>query len=194
MSSGVLEASQDFARFVSALSRTKLLVRAIVAIFGGPGGASSTLFRSSWPIFRSKKPLRGVPGLISEAEMSRFSTFVASEGFVPARPSDPYETLRGRTNFKLRAFARRSKNVKKSLRKRIRQCCLRRTCSAQAPGPSASILGEARARCWTSPGRLWLARGVPRLALERHLGFYKPSRAHLDASPTRPWAPRMVQD
>ena len=170
------------------------LVRANKKFFGGPGGASSVFLRSSKPILRSIKALGRLPGSISEADAPLFSTFVASWDPVPALPSDPYETLRGRTNFKLRAVVRRSKNVPKSLRKRIRQCSSRRTCSAQAPGPSATVPGESRARFWTSPGRLWLARGVPRLALERHLGFYKPSRAHLDASLTRPWAPRMVQD
>ena len=48
---------------------------------------------------------RALPGSILEGEKHRFSSFIAVRGPVLARSSDPYETLRGRTNFELRAFA-----------------------------------------------------------------------------------------
>ena len=48
---------------------------------------------------------RALPGSILEGEKHRFSSFIAVRDPVLARSSDPYETLRGRTNFELRAFA-----------------------------------------------------------------------------------------
>ena len=42
---------------------------------------------------------------IFESKTTGSSTFVASGMHASARPPDPYETLRGRTNFKLRSLA-----------------------------------------------------------------------------------------
>ena len=63
-----------------------------------------------------------------------------------------------------------------------------------SPGGSWSVFGAARGRFWTAPGRSWLARDVPRSALEQYLGVQKPSRARPDACPKRPWAPKTIQD
>ena len=43
-----------------------------------------------------------LPGSILEGEKHRFPSFVAACPLVLARSSDPYETLRGRTNFEVR--------------------------------------------------------------------------------------------
>ena len=62
------------------------------------------------------------------------------------------------------------------------------------PRSSWSVFGAPWGSFWVTPGRSWRARGAPRLALGRHLGVQKPSRARPDASPKRPWAPKTAQD
>ena len=73
---------------------------------------------------RSRDASRTLRGSIFENEMTSFSTFVASGMHASARPPDPYETLRGRTNFKLRAFCDRPnigrKLASNAARRRVR--------------------------------------------------------------------------
>ena len=61
-------------------------------------------------------------------------------------------------------------------------------------GGSCSDDGAAQGDFWPLPGRSWRAWGAPRLAVGRQLGVQKPSRAHLDESPKRLWAPKTVQE
>ena len=126
--------------------------------------------------------------------MSRFSTLVASEGLVPARPSDPYETLRGRTNFKLRAFARHGKNNAKSFREHVRQRSVHQARSGIAPESSGSVPGPARGGFWPVPRRSWPAPDAPRSVLRPFFGVPDLSRARPGASPKRLRAPKTAQD
>ena len=72
--------------------------------------------------------------------------------------SEAYETLRGRTNFKLRAFARHDKNDAKLFRERARQRSVHQVRSGMAPESSGSVLGPARGSFWPVPKRFWPSR------------------------------------
>ena len=139
--------------------------------------------RSSKLILRSIKALGRLPGSISEAETTLFSMFIASWDPVPALPSDPYETLRGRTNFKLRAFARHDKNNAKSFRKRIRQRSVHQVRSGTAPESSGSVPGPARGGFWPVPRSSGPAPDAPRSVLRPFSGVLDLSRARPGASP-----------
>ena len=52
----------------------------------------------------------------------------------------------------------------------------------------------SRARSWTSPGRSWRARGVPRSLLSRLWRVQVASRTRPDASLNRAWTPKTGQD
>ena len=76
--------------------------------------------------------------------------------------------------------------------------CVKPFSALQALGrPNRRVLEHlqaTRGSFWTSPGRSWLAHGAPRSALGRHLGVHKMSQARPDASPIRPWAPKVAQE
>ena len=75
--------------------------------------------------------------------------------------SEAYETLRGRTNFKLRAFARHDKNNAKSFRERARQRSVHQVRSGTAPESPGSVPGPARGDFWMVPRRFWPAPDAP---------------------------------
>ena len=93
---------------------------------------------------RSRDAPGTLRGSIFEAEMKVSSTFVASGMHASARPPDLHETLRGRTNFKLRACCE-GPNIGRKLasnaaRRRVRAG------NAIDKGPEATQEGQLGAR------------------------------------------------
>ena len=78
---------------------------------------------------------------------------------------EAYETLRGRMNFKLRAFAQRDQNNAKSFRKRVRQRSVHQARSGIAPESSGTVPGPARGGFWPVPRCSWPAADAPRSVL-----------------------------
>ena len=108
--------------------------------------------------------------------------------------SEAYETLRGRTNFKLRAFARHDKNNAKSFRERVRQRSVHQVRSGIAPESSGSVPGPTWGGFWPVPRRSWLAPGAPRSVPGPFFGVPDSSGARPGASPKRLRAPKTAQD
>ena len=93
---------------------------------------------------------------------------------------EAYETLRGRMNFKLRAFAQRDQNNAKSFRERVRQRSVHQARSGIAPESSGTVPGPARGGFWPVPRCSWPAPDAPRSGLRPF--FWRPGSI-LSASP-----------
>ena len=105
--------------------------------------------------------------------------------------SEAYETLRGRTNFKLRAFTRHDKNNAKSFRERAQQRSVHQVRSGTAPESPGSVPGPAHGDFWMVPRRSWPAPDAPRSIPGPYFGIPDLSRARSRTSSERPQPPKI---
>ena len=129
-------------------------------------------------------------GSIFNAEITRFSTFVASGVHASAQPPDPYETLRGRTNFKLRARRDRPNIGRKLASNGARRSV--RAGNTLDEGPEATQRANLALEIANLAPRTanWAAKTANLAAKMAQLGVPRPFQMRPGASPSRPRAPK----
>ena len=183
------------------ISARSCLVRANKKKFGAPGGASSALFRPTWPFWRSNLLARASPGRprprFSSPKQQFFRSFSVRRAFDAPNVQHRKNTVKTNTKH-TSELPRIDRKLIKNRSASASDCVWRRGWRCErlgsCPGGTWSVKKMPRRRFWTALGRSWLARGAPRSAPGLHLGVQKPPRVRQDASPKRFWASETAQD